>query len=148
MQPSIPLNLFQQLDEAVSEVFELMLCLSCIPAPLCCASLPGFTAHVRFSGALTGACALHLDLPSAGMLTEQLTGEAQAPDSPLPADTVGELCNMIAGSWKSRLEPALAACQLSSPTTQPSTCTPTEAATITRTYHFHPHCLTLQLTFA
>ena len=148
MQPSLPKNLFDQLDAAVSEVFELMLSRSCVPAPSCTSGVSGFTARVRFSGALTGACTLHLNLTSAGELAEQLTGEPSPPDSALPADTVGELCNMIAGSWKSRLEPTLAACQLSSPTIQVAPASAPGPETITRTYHFEPHCLTLQLTLA
>ena len=147
MLPNLPHNLFQQLDDAVAEVFELMLSRSCIPAQCGRAAVPGVIALVHFSGALTGACTLHLDLASAGELAEQLTGEPPQPDSELPADAVGELCNMIAGSWKSRLEPALATCQLSSPSFQ-AAAAPAEHATVTRTYHFAPHCLTLQLTFA
>ena len=148
MQSSFSLNLFKQLDDAVSEVFELMLNRTCIPAPCCLALKPGLTALVRFSGALAGDCTVHLDLSSAGDLTEQLTGEYPLPGSPLPADAVGELCNMIAGSWKSRLEPSLAACQLSSPTICIGANSIESLATITRTYRFHPHCFTLQLSLA
>ena len=146
MQPSLSQHLFQQLDDAVREVFELMLNRPCIPAPCCLATAPGLTALVRFSGALSGDCTLYLDLSSAGNIAEQLTGESPQPGSSLPADTVGELCNMIAGSWKSRLEPALAACQLSIPTIYSDATATSTPGAITRTYRFHPHCFTLQLT--
>ena len=145
MRSNLP-KLFQQLDDAVAEVFELMLSRPCTPAPPCAAALSGVTALVHFSGSFDGNCAIHLDLRSAGELAEQLTGEAAAPDSALPADAVGELCNMIAGSWKSRLQPNFASCQLSSPTIHAEAVAPASPATIIRTYHFPPHCLTLQLT--
>ena len=150
MHRQSPQNLLAQLDQAVSEVFDLMLARACTPAPQQTpAPLPDLTASVRFSGSLRGACAVHLDFHSAGELTEQLTGEAAAPGSPLSADLAGELCNMIAGSWKSRLAPDLAACQLSSPTisTAPHPAVPTPVF-ITRIYHFDPHYFTLQLSFA
>ena len=150
MQPSMPENLLEHLDEAVSEVFDLMLSRACTPSALPMEPTAGLTALVHFSGALNGACTIHLDLSSAGELTEHLTGEPPEPDSPLAADTVGELCNMIAGLWKSRLAPPLAACQLSSPTigTGYTAQAETQATTVTRSYQFAPHWLTLQLTLA
>ena len=150
MQPRMPESLLYQLDEAVCEVFDLMLSRPCTPSPRFLEPIAGLTALVQFSGALNGACAIHLDLSSAGELTEHLTGEAPTPDSSLAADTVGELCNMIAGLWKSRLAPPLASCQLSSPTIGSgySAQAETDATTVTRSYQFEPHWLTLQLTLA
>ncbi len=137
--------LLQQLDAAVAEVFSLMLGHICSPTPTCLIPHPGFIASIAFSGTLTGICALHLGLASAGELASDLTGEPPPPDSALPADTVGELCNMIAGSWKSRLPPPYAACHLSTPTVIPA---PLPQQTATRAYRFATHCLTLELTLA
>ena len=150
---SPPLNqaILEQLDDVVLEVFEQMLARSCEPGPCvtgCDAAPeePGFAACVQFTGALEGTCALHLDPCSAAQLTESLTGEAPEPDPELASDAVGELCNMIAGSWKSRLRPELAACHLSSPRVERSHKAGPANADTTRTYSFAPYCLTLQLT--
>ncbi len=150
MHPSYPQNLFQQLDEAVSEVFSLMLQRACTPALACPTAIPGLSALVRFSGTLNGMCIVHLDLSSADELAEQLTGEPSLPGSGLAEDTVGELCNMIAGSWKSRLAAPLAGCKLSSPTLHPGVCLPAEenATMVTRSYHFAPYCFTLNLSLS
>ena len=150
MHPSVPESLVVHLDEAVREVFDLMLSRPCTPSARDPEPMAGLTALVQFSGTLNGACAIHLELGSADELTEHLTGEPPTPGSALPADMVGELCNMIAGMWKSRLAPPMASCHLSSPTVA-RTCpaeTEAEASTVTRTYQFAPHWLTLQLTLA
>ena len=129
------------LDDAVSEVFDLMLSFPCTPALPSASRPPGFTASVQFSGSLTGSCAVHLDVASANLLTTHLTGQPPEPDSPLLADIVGELCNMIAGSWKSRLAPPLASCHLSPPTIA-ATVSP---ALYNRAYQFDQHYLNLEL---
>ena len=144
-------DLVEQLDHAVAEVFASMLGHACAPtARSVCLSNdlakdPGLTASVVFSGSLEGACSIHLDLRGAGELTEALTGETPPPGSALPADTVGELCNMIAGSWKSRLAPHLAVCQLSSPSLSSTISEEMEPEPTTRFYRFGEHCLTLRL---
>jgi chemotaxis protein CheX len=138
-------KLLQQLDDAVAEVFSLMLDRPCAPALVCLRRDSGFTASVAFSGSLEGNCALHLDLSSAGELAEELTGDPAGPDSDLPADTVGELCNMIAGSWKSRLDANRSACMLSSPIVTEGRPAVSAEQTIVRSYQFREHCLTLEL---
>ena len=114
---SAHLETIRQLDQAVAEVFAIMLDLACIPAPGEPPPAPCYIASVAFSGTLQGSCAVHLTPASAAELTSSLTGIplAQVPDD-LCADTVAELCNMIAGSWKTRQPTREAACQLSCPT--------------------------------
>lgn len=152
-----------QIDEAVAEVFDQMLGRSCVPTsteselePIACESSRGLTASVLFSGSLNGTCTVHLDLSTAGELTALLTGETYDPDGPshLSADMVGELCNMIAGSWKSRLPSEQARCGLSSPviTSEQSQLQTTELAgnfkhSLVRVYRIHDQCLILQLRF-
>ena len=104
-----------ELDAAVSEVFSLMLGRRCQP-DLRYADLSGYEASVGFSGTLRGSCTVRLDYDAARSLTEELTGEASPADC---LDTVGELCNMIAGSWKSRLPGDASACKLSIPHSGP-----------------------------
>jgi chemotaxis protein CheX len=109
----------RQLEEAVAEVFAVMLNLACtcesVPASLFPA--PCLSASVQFSGTLSGRCTLYLAAPTAAELTSNLTGiPMREIPAELCADTAGELCNMIAGSWKTRQPDALAACHLSCPT--------------------------------
>ncbi len=139
----------RQLDEAVAEVFAVMLNLACtceiVPGSL----FPGpfLSASVRFSGTLTGRCTIFLTEPTAAELTSNLTG-IPTEDIPaeLRADTAGELCNMIAGSWKTRQQDALAACHLSCPAIgaggEPE---PAFADAVTLLCTFSRHSMMLQL---
>jgi chemotaxis protein CheX len=118
MQP----HLIRQLDDAVAEVFALMLNLACtseVKAAAQICNLPlesGLTAFAQFSGTMEGLCAVQLNQCAAIEIAANLMGiptDEVAFD--ICADTAGELCNMIAGAWKS-LQPGLrAACKLSCP---------------------------------
>ena len=150
-------DLIRQLDEAVTEVFAVMLNLSCTselgdgssanPAD----RPPCFNASVVFSGPLEGRCCLQLDEHTATELTSNLMGMSPREISPdLCADTAGELCNMIAGSWKKRHPNDLAASQLSCPTVTLGQChhaIDNFREAITLLYRFDGHSLTLRLTF-
>ncbi len=108
----------RQLEEAVAEVFAVMLNLACVceTVPASLFPRPCLSASVQFSGTLKGRCTLWLTEPTAAELTSNLTGIPMHKIPPeLCADTARELCNMIAGSWKTRQPDALAACHLSCP---------------------------------
>jgi chemotaxis protein CheX len=92
------------MDEAVEEVFQLMLERSCraIAQPL--TTPPDFCARIILSGALDAQCIVEFPTASARNLTRALLGSATCQwDDTLVADAVGELCNMIAGGWKKGL---------------------------------------------
>ena len=130
-------DLIAQLDATVKEVFSLMLGRPCLPALPPAQDAWGLTAAVLFHGALAGSCAIHLDLAAAEEVTQHLIGEA---DASLTADTVGELCNMIAGTWKSRLSGPRATCLLTAPVV-----TPGPAEGFSRFYQFGESYLSLKL---
>ena len=140
-----------QLDKAVAEVFTVMLNLACVPAAGSPAITPPcLTASILFSGTLDGFCALQIDQPTAAAFTANLTGlpkEQLAPE--LFADTAGELCNMIAGSWKAHLPRDRAACHLSCPTVTSGAQADTKPfqQAVTRTYLCASRRLTLHLAF-
>ena len=150
-------DLIRQLDEAVAEVFAVVLNLACSSERDCrCVgnnanSPPTFNASVLFSGPLEGRCCLELDQHTAAQFTSNLMGMSPSEISPdLCADTAGELCNMIAGSWKRRHTKDLAASKLSCPIVTLGQCLQAidsfrEATTLL--YHFDGHCLTLRLAF-
>ena len=165
-----------QLDAAVSEVFALMLGRECAPG-LCCppASLQegvplhtshtspeGISASISFSGSMRGTCSIRLALGTASVITGELFGPHAAADAgALNADTAGELCNMIAGSWKSRQSEAHASSGLSTPLVTTSNLivdnpgqstsdlgeAPPFRHTLIRVYRFQEHCLRLELGF-
>jgi chemotaxis protein CheX len=103
------------IDRAVAEVFEGMLRLSC--ASVAGQPVPAMqiAAKILFSGTLEGDCTIQMPVEAAERLTDALLGSQCAWDDEMLDDAVGELCNMIAGRWKSSLG-AAARCHLSVPT--------------------------------
>ena len=104
-----------RLDSAVSEVFEMMLERSCAPLESTIDINERITARIRFSGAIAGECLVYASPTVAQITAEALLGTVSAPCDPIVDDAVGELCNMIAGGWKSKLESGQAACLISVP---------------------------------
>jgi chemotaxis protein CheX len=109
-----------QIDGVVAAVFHLMLGRSCGEMDEAVADGMKISAKVVFSGAVEGCCVVEFPAAAARKLTDAFLeaecGVGAAWDDAMVDDAVGELCNMIAGGWKSRLGSGDAACQLSSPT--------------------------------
>jgi chemotaxis protein CheX len=118
----------EQIDEAVAHVFEIMLCQPCTKVDHTPTEIPavphpndlGISATIAISGALQGQCAVHLSTAAAAHFTAILLGpdtnwELRNTDEAVIDDAVRELCNMIAGGWKSRLGPLASACHISVP---------------------------------
>lgn len=105
----------QHLDLAAEEVFSTMVGVSCAPAEAAPAAEPEtIAAVVGLAGAVSGALVLRAGHRAAERIAEGLTG---APSEPaVVLDAVGEVCNMLAGTWK-RFDPKLSSgCLLSTPT--------------------------------
>lgn len=111
-----------QIDGIVAAVFHLMLGRSCGETDE--TAVPGevISAKVLFSGAVEGCCVVEFPAEAARRLTDAFLGAECAAgvawDDAMVDDAVGELCNMIAGGWKSRLGRQDAACHLSPPTVE------------------------------
>lgn len=103
------------LDRAAEEVFSTMVGASCGPVD----GAPGagpetISAVVGLAGALSGSLVLRLSWRAAERIAERMTGGP--PDPAMVRDAVGEVCNMVAGAWKS-FDPRLTSgCLLSTPT--------------------------------
>lgn len=145
----MPQDAISQLDSTVADVFSRMLAFTCTPVQQAPPPTPScLTATVDFSGQSEGFCALQVEPAGAAKLTLRLTGVQDREDSdPLLADTVGELCNMIAGNWKSRHAPPPGSFTLSPP------CITTGSTSqllpgLTRCYVFERHTLTIRLNLA
>lgn len=136
----------QQLDDAVEEVMALMFERACTPISGLPAVFPTTATHICLSDPLNGESSLYIDHAFAQQLTSDLL---QKPIPEIPSvmviDTVGEICNMITGSWKARQPPELAVSKLSPPMT--------EAASggfkniLTRAYRVGRMTLVFQLAF-
>lgn len=110
----------ENLTSSVLEVFEMMLGVPSEALRLCASddSVSGaesVTAVVGFGGILSGACVISCDESSARQIAARMTGmEYEALDD-VVKDAVGEICNMVAGAWKSKVPELAASCGLSVP---------------------------------
>jgi chemotaxis protein CheX len=123
------------IDDAVSEVFALMLRHHCVLVAHPKAIVTGISASILFSGTLEGQCTVHVSIPTADRITDALLGTEGDWDDEMLDDAVGELCNMIAGGWKSRLGPPASVCRLSVPTVSRSRSTNRPHTTTTRRFY-------------
>jgi chemotaxis protein CheX len=105
-----------QIDGIVAAVFHLMLGRSCGAVDEAAAVQMDISAKVVFTGAVEGCCLVEFPADAAKKLTDAFLGSHGDWDDAMVDDAVGELCNMIAGGWKSKLGGQDAGCQLSAPT--------------------------------
>lgn len=111
-----PNEIVNRLDSAVSEVFEMMLERSCDPMDEDVNIVDGkIVARIQFTGAVSGECILYASPATAAITAEALLGGASETCDPMVDDAIGELCNMIAGGWKNKLEHPQAGCLISVP---------------------------------
>ena len=106
----------RNLDASVDEVFQLMLGASCRRESAPYVREPeSVTAVVGFGGALSGACVLSCGSGVALKMAARMTGmEFEGLDDTVK-DAIGEVCNMLAGSWKGKVPELAANCGLSVP---------------------------------
>ncbi|HEY1983843.1 MAG TPA: chemotaxis protein CheX [Terracidiphilus sp.] len=123
------------LDASVDEVFQMMLGVKCEPAagPLAMEA-DSVTAVVGFGGLLSGACVFRCGGTTAMEIAARMTGMEFGAIDDTVKDGIGEICNMLAGAWKSKVPNLAAHCGLSVP------------AVITgRDYHLHVQAPEFQL---
>ena len=106
----------RHLDGSVEEVFELMLGTACRREPEAVAgSEEQVTAVVGFGGLLSGACVFRSGGRAACELAGRMTGMEFAAVDDTVKDAIGEICNMLAGSWKGKVPELASQCGLSVP---------------------------------
>ena len=107
----------KNLDAAVDEVFELMLGVKCHRSAA--AKPPGnvesVTGVVGFGGLLSGACVFRSGSATALKVAERMTGISFDRVDDTVKDAIGEISNMLAGSWKGKVPELAANCGLSVP---------------------------------
>jgi len=93
------------MDDAVADVFETMLARGCAAVDETPTLRVDLSASITLSGALQARCWVECPRPVAVSLALAFMGPCEGPewDDSILLDTLGELCNMIAGGWKKRL---------------------------------------------
>jgi len=105
----------ERLDSAVAEVFELMLGKTCLPVRSRVDFATSLTVTICLYGQIEGTCVLVLSQSAARKATEAMLGEHTEACDAIIEDAARELCNVIVGSWKSKLPPLQASALLSLP---------------------------------
>jgi chemotaxis protein CheX len=106
----------RNLDATVEEICQMMLGVSCRrdPGPLE-EEVERVTAVVGFGGLLSGACVFRSGGSAACTLAAHMTGMEFTEVDDTVKDGIGEICNMLAGSWKGKVPELAAHCGLSVP---------------------------------
>ena len=106
----------RNLDASVEEVFHLMLGVNCRRLAGAIEVEPeSVTAVVGFGGLLSGACVFRTGGPAAMKIAARMTGMEFDEIDDTVKDGIGEICNMLAGGWKSKVPDLAANCGLSVP---------------------------------
>jgi len=74
------------------------------------------TAMVGLAGALCGMITIRCSAAMAGKFAGHMLGQDAASNASMASDAMGELCNMVAGNFKSKITSLANDCMLSVPT--------------------------------
>ena len=110
-------NWLPLLELSAREVFEIML--GCKLTPMPGDQTPGspdFTAMVGLAGQLCGLLSIRCTADSAILIASKMLGVSLKEANSQMWDAVGEVCNMVAGNFKSKLAGLGDHCMLSVPT--------------------------------
>jgi len=105
------------LECSAIEVFNLMANVHLTPAPAAAGEPHGDrTAMVGMAGALCGMTTIRCSGEIAAKLATQMLGADATSNPSTVSDALGELCNMVAGNFKSKISNLADHCMLSVPT--------------------------------
>ena len=105
------------LECAAMEVFSMMVGVDLTPFPEELKEPHGDrTAMVGLAGALCGMLTIRCSSQMAEKLATKMLGEDAAANPSVTGDAMGELCNMVAGNFKSKITALADQCLLSVPT--------------------------------
>lgn len=104
------------MNEAVDEVFRLMMGVNCTSMEDCPIDEPEtISAVIGLAGAMSGTCVLRSSERSSAHMAASLTGIELTSLDDTVKDAMGEICNMVAGAWKGKLPALASSCMLSTP---------------------------------
>ena len=107
----------QALDGAAVEVFEMMVGTPLGPSDQ--VTLPrvaDYTSMIGLAGDLCGVLSFRCSLDSAARIAGKMLGTDEHTSAECVRDALGEICNMVAGSFKGQLSDLAEQCMLSVPT--------------------------------
>ena len=109
------------LESATREVFDIMLGTPLEPVKTKINSEdgtqePALTAMIGLAGQVSGVLTVRCTPRGAADIAEKMLGTKIAENDKSTADAVGEVCNMIAGNFKSKISGLAESCMLSVPT--------------------------------
>jgi chemotaxis protein CheX len=107
----------QALGSAAAEVFEVMVGTPLHPSEQ--VGLPRFadyTAMIGLAGDLCGVLSFRCSLESAARIAGKMLGIDEQSSEECIRDALGEICNMVAGSFKAQVADVAQQCMLSVPT--------------------------------
>ncbi len=105
------------LDIAVTEIFEVMVGISLGSSDQ--VTLPrvaDYTAMIGLAGELCGVLSFRCDLDTAAGIAAKMLESTVRPSQETIRDALGEICNMVAGSFKVQVSDLATQCWLSVPT--------------------------------
>ena len=104
------------LDAATSEVFQMMLNCDLSALPGSQPAMAEVTAVIGLAGAICGVFSLKCSAHAAVLMTAAMLGIPAAEVNHQEMDAVSEVCNMLAGNFKAKLNGIGDRCMLSVPT--------------------------------
>jgi chemotaxis protein CheX len=106
------------LQVGAKEVFQIMLQIELANLPHVEELAPGgdVTAMVGLAGALCGVMTIRCNSRTAEKITGRMLGSVGAVDPKDVPDAIAEICNMVAGNFKSKITQLAEHCMLSVPT--------------------------------
>ena len=106
------------LQVGAKEVFQIMVQTELTNLPNMETLTPGgdVTAMVGLAGALCGVMSIRCDERTAEKITGRMLGSVGAVDPKDVPDAIAEICNMVAGNFKSKITQLAENCMLSVPT--------------------------------
>ena len=107
----------EALHHAADEVFEMMVGTALGTSDQ--ATLPrvaDYTAMIGLAGDLCGVLSFRCSNETAGQIAGRMLGTDEITSAECIRDALGEICNMVAGSFKAQVSDVAAQCMLSVPT--------------------------------
>ncbi len=105
------------LDSAITEVFDVMVGISLGSSDQ--VTLPrvaDYTAMIGLAGELCGVLSFRCSMDTAAGITARMLETTERPTQETIRDALGEICNMVAGSFKVQVSDLATQCWLSVPT--------------------------------
>jgi chemotaxis protein CheX len=140
------------LDQTVEEVLGLMMGVpvNVSEIPIAPTHVPvTLTAVIGLAGALSGAFTVVVNESGAKQITTCMIGTEATTIDDTVLDGLGEIANILAGAWKSKIPALSAACLLSVPTvvtgTQYDIHKKASTFRLTRSYQFQDSALTISV---